>query len=96
MNDPTRNQGLPPGLDPNDPRLETHVFLAEDPSSLEYFTGPFDSYEFKDGRKLSEDEMLIRLLAYRRKFGSEGKLVASIWNTKPGAKMEPGNFPDDP
>lgn len=42
-----------------------------DPSSLEYFKNPFDPFDYKDGRKLSGDELFVRLTAYMAKYGSE-------------------------
>lgn len=50
-----------------------------DPSSLESFDGPFDPIDHKDGRKLSEEETGIRLLAYLARYGSE-VYKKSEWN----------------
>ncbi|RZI59395.1 MAG: hypothetical protein EOP14_04280 [Pseudomonas sp.] len=59
-----------------------------DPSSLEYFKNPFDPIDYKDGRKLSDEDTLTRVLAYMAKYGSEvytktPKNCADYWTSDP-------------
>ncbi len=69
MNNPRKP--LNPHRDPRD----AWDYNPPDPSSLEFFKGPSDPIESKDGRKLNDAEIGIRLMAYLRQYGSESGLA---------------------
>lgn len=106
MNNPSEKRTsprVPPHYDPRD----AWDHNPPDPSSLEFFKGPFDPIDYKDGRKLSEEEEGIRLIAYLAQFGSEvytknPRNCDDYWTSDPNdpsfttaAKQSPkGSMPD--
>lgn len=59
-----------------------------DPTSLEYFDGPFDSIDHKDGRKLSDEESFTRYMAYVARYGCE-VVTKNQWNSDDYQASEP-------